>query len=257
MYLETNKLFNQCADTMQGQFALNMRFLDSAFQSQKRWVERAINHQQQLQNAVSKSDDLVQMGESAQACIEEVVENWLADCEEICQTLHQHSQEVSGFYRSSADSLEGVVCEQSLSSKKPSDSMVETKSAGEASTVKAVNKTRSSSARKTAVKKPVAKALNSTVSAQTDQKSMTPASRAKKSVKPATPKTKAVSSRVTPIEKQEVAKKVAVKTPVKKKAASKVIANTAQPAAIEKQPTSTVSKIKEITTNELNNSSKK
>ena len=253
MYLETNNLFNQCADTMQGQFALNMRFLDSVFQSQKRWVDRAIDHQQQLQKVASKSDDLVKMSESAQMCMEGVVDNWLADCEEVCQTMHQHSQEVSDFYRSSVDNFEEKVSEQSLSNEAAEKSAESVKKANPDSAVARVAKTKRSSSGKTAVKKPVANTPSATASAQAVKKSIASRSSAKKSVKPVAPKTKAPAARTAPVEKQLVAKKVAVKAPVKKAAASKVVADTVQPIVVDKKPVATVSKGRKAATSKQDN----
>ncbi len=116
MYSDENSLINKCAETMKGQLALNVSFVESMLKSQSRWVNQAFDQQQQLQTAVLKSEDLTQVSENTKACIEGIAKTWLADCESAFQVLQQQGEEVANLYGASKDSSKVSTAEQKIAS---------------------------------------------------------------------------------------------------------------------------------------------
>jgi hypothetical protein len=237
MYSDSNNLINKCAETLQGQFALNVRFLESVFQSQRNWINRTIDQQQVLNKAVLDSDDLSQVSENTQAYTGQMVESWLSDCQEAYKTLQQQGEEVSDLYRSPATALE-----------KTNDISEATSAIVEEKVVKKSEPL--AKTKRSVVKKAVAKKA---VASTTKRKSM--AKVAQKNVSPTVNETKSSDIKkpqVTPVKATESTVKASKTAPVSVKqtegkvAVKKAVVKADKPAVIEKKVGSITTPVKPL-----------
>lgn len=210
MYPPKNISIDECLESINGQMALNVNFIDRLFKSQQDWTNQVFDQQQKAQAtfvSAKGSTELDKVSKSSQAFTLEITQSWLSCCNNVVKAMQDFGSESVKLQQSLAET--NIVAKE------------------QASNLKAVAK-------------------SETVASAPAKKSATRPAEKKSAAKPAQVSQVKTVKKVSPKaavsgEKKAVAKVAA--TPVKKpvavkKAISKNSVNTAKPSVVKSEAAS-------------------